>query len=129
MPSVKLPASKLKAWREAKLKEQGGVCMLTHYPIPEGKAVADHCHDTGHIRGVLSRGANSLLGVIENNRKRFGLSWPEVYALGRNLQEYVEAPATANPIYPTHRTAEEKVIRRNTQARKARAAKKEAACK
>lgn len=120
----RLTVSKLKVWREAKLKAQGGVCLLTHYPIPEGKAVADHCHDTGHIRGVLSRGANSMLGVIENNRKRFGLSWPEVYALGRNLQGYVEGDASANPVYPSHKTEDEKRIRRNTQARKARAAKK-----
>ena len=121
----RLTASKLKAWREAKLKEQGGVCLLTHYRIPEGAAVADHCHTTGHIRGVISRGANSMLGAIENSRKRFGLSWPEVYALGRNLQGYVEGDATLNPIYPTHKTPDEKRIRRNKLAVAARKAKKE----
>lgn len=126
--TTRLSASKLKAWREAKLNEQGGVCLLTHYPIPTGKAVADHDHETGHIRGVISRGANSMLGVIENNRKRFGLSWPEVYALCRNLQVYRDSDHTVNPIYPTHKTEDEKRLVRNAKARASRAKKKEQSC-
>ncbi len=34
----------------------------------------DHDHSTGFVRGVLDRGCNSLLGKVENNYRRFGVS-------------------------------------------------------
>ena len=129
MSSVKLPASKVKAYREAMLTEQGGVCALTHYPLAAGDAVLDHCHKTGHIRGVIHRGVNSLLGKLENNAPRYGVSTPMMMAMGANLRDYLGQDHTVNPLHYTHRTEDEKRIRRNTQARKLRAAKKEATCK
>lgn len=122
--SVRLTATQLKAYREAKLREQGGRCALTHYPLSPADAVVDHCHVTGHIRGVIHRGANALLGKIENNHKRYGVSLPMVYALGRNLEAYLSQDHTARPHYPTYRTEEEKRLKRNKAARDRRAALK-----
>ena len=61
---IRLTQAATKAYREAKLREQGGRCALTGYTISAAEAVLDHCHSTGHVRGVLHRGANSLLGKI-----------------------------------------------------------------
>lgn len=107
------------------LEAQGGVCAITHYPLAAKDAVTDHCHETGHIRGVIHRGVNSLLGKLENNRKRYGVSAPMMYAMGRNLEAYLTSDHTVNPLYPTHKTEDEKRLVRNAKARAARAKKKE----
>ena len=126
----RLSAGKLKEWREAQWEAQGRRCALTGYTISLAEAVADHDHATGHIRGVIHRGANSLLGKLENSYRRYGVSLPMVYALGRNLEAYLSQDHTVRPHYPTHRTEDEKRELRNKRARDARAKKqKEAACK
>lgn len=121
----RLTASKVKPFREKMHLDQQGRCALTHYPLSPDKAVLDHCHTSGHVRGVLDRGVNALLGKIENNYKRYGLSLPQVFALGRGLEAYLTREHSANPLYPTHKTEDEKRIRRNTKARARRAATKE----
>lgn len=125
---VRLTAAAVKAYREAKLKEQGGRCALTGYTITPSQAVLDHCHTTGHVRGVLHRGVNSLLGKLENNHKRYGVSLPQMVAMGKGLEAYLQQDNTTKPYYPTFRTEDEKRERANKLARARRAAKKEA-CK
>lgn len=122
---VRLTQAAVKGYREAKLKEQGGRCALTGYTLSPAEAVLDHCHKTGHIRGVLHAGVNSLLGKIENALPRFGVSLPRLHAMAPKIAEYISADYSANPLYPTHRTPEEKKARANKLARKRRAAKKE----
>lgn len=122
----KLKVSEVKKVREELLRRQGGVCALTHYPLDPKDAVLDHCHTTGHIRGTIHRGANSLLGKLENNHKRYGVTLPMMFAIGRNLEAYLKQDFSTMPLHPTHKTDEEKRIRRNTLARKRRAAAKEA---
>lgn len=121
---MRLKVSEVKAYREKLYAEQGGVCALTHYPITLDQAVLDHCHTTGQVRGVLHRGVNSLLGKVENNHKRYGVSLPMTAAMGRNLGDYLTADYSANPSHPTHKTEDEKRIRRNKLAVAARKAKK-----
>lgn len=121
---VRLKASDVKKVREELLRRQGGVCALTHYPLDPKDAVLDHCHTEGCVRGVIHRGANALLGKLENNHKRYGVSLPMMYAMGRNLESYLKQDFSTMPLHPTHRTEDEKRIRRNTKARAARAAKK-----
>lgn len=124
----KLKTTQLKAFREAMLGAQGGVCAITHYPLASKDAVLDHCHSTGHVRGVIHRGVNSLLGKLENNHKRYGVSAPMMYAMGRNLEAYLTHNFTNNPLHPTHKTEDEKRLVRNAKARAARAKKKEQSC-
>lgn len=121
----RLKVSEVKKVREELLRRQGGVCALTHYPLDPNDAVLDHCHTTGHVRGTIHRGANSLLGKLENNHKRYGVSLPMMLAMCRNLEAYLKQDFSAMPLHPTHKTEEEKRIRRNTLARKRRATKKE----
>ena len=121
----RLTASKLKAWREAQWEAQGRRCALTGYPLALTDAVADHDHETGHIRGVIHRGVNSLLGKLENGYRRYGVSRPMMYAMGTGLRSYLERDHRVNPIYPTHKTPDEKRLVRNAKARADRAKKKE----
>lgn len=107
--------------------EQKGRCVLCSQPIANGEAVYDHDHKTGHCRAVLHRGCNAMLGHIENNMPRHKLtSIVRLTAFLRAIPEYISRDWTDQPLHPTYRTEEEKRLRRNAKARKARAAKKEA---
>ena len=117
---IRLTAAATKAYREAKLREQGGRCALTGYSISPAEAVLDHDHATGHCRGVLHRGVNSLLGKVENNYKRYGVSLPMLRAMAPDIANYIEKDYTANVYYSTHRTDDEKRERTNALARKRR---------
>lgn len=126
---ARLSAGKLKEWREATWLAQGKRCALTGYTISLAEAVADHDHATGHVRGVLHRGANSVLGKIENNYRRYGVSLPMLRAMAPAVAAYIEKDYSANVFYPTHRTEDEKRELRNKRARDARAKKKGTECK
>lgn len=126
---IRLTQAATKSYREAKLKEQGGRCALSGYTLSPSEAVLDHDHATGHVRKVLHRGINALLGKVENNYRRYGVSLPLLRAVSPAIAEYLSQDYSANPYYYTHRTAEEKRIRTNERAKAARAAKKVAACK
>lgn len=122
----RLSASRLKAWREASLAAQANACALCTLPITAADpAVADHDHATGQLRGVLHRSCNALLGNIENNRKRYGIrSLGQLASMLRNVVAYISLRrADDTPLYPTHRTDDEKRERRNKKARDARARK------
>ena len=124
---IRLTQAALKSWREATWLAQDKRCALTGYTISLAEAVADHDHSTGHLRGVLHRGVNALLGKCENNYRRYGLSLPLLAAMSPPIGAYLTRDYSSNPLYPTHRTEDEKREARNAKARKARAAKKEAA--
>lgn len=117
------------------LKEQGGVCALTGKPIDvSAKAGAtsmclDHDHRTGHVRGVLSRGANGAEGKVYNAVARWaGYGQQDVEGICQFL-ENMAAYLRKEPypyIYPTHLTDEEKKLKVAAKARKARATRKAA---
>lgn len=120
----KLTVSQVSAQRAQMLANQGGNCALCCTAIAPGEDVLDHCHTTGHVRAVLHRGCNSMLGVIENNRPRYMLKGARLFHMLSRVEAYLTADFTANPLHPTHRTEEEKRKLVNLRARKARAAKK-----
>lgn len=96
-------------------------------PVSTVESVLDHCHQSGYIRGVLHRSCNSLLGVLENNRVRFGLKNDAQFAaFMAGAHNYIikhMVPQT-HLIHPTFKTEEEKRLARNAKARKVRATKK-----
>lgn len=126
---MRLTQSQLKEYRETAWKAQDGRCGLTGRPMALADAVVDHCHTTGVIRGVIDRGANSMLGKIENHRRLARLTSDKDLSLFlSNVVGYLSkgAAMALRPdavLYPTHRTADEKRLLRNKRARKARAAK------
>lgn len=120
----KLKASEVAEYRATALEEQGGHCMLCCDRVASEDAVLDHDHKTGHVRGVLHRGCNAMLGHIENNRARNMLKDARLWRFLRGVERYITADHTQRPLHPTHRTAEEKVVRTKKLAAKRRAAKK-----
>lgn len=121
----RLKASELAAWRAKQLELQSGLCALCgEKPTVKFPAVADHDHTTGQLRGVLCRGCNSALGVIENFRARYGLT--KVAGFARFLARIVAYihKDHGDELYPTHRTDDEKRLLRNKRATAARKARK-----
>ena len=125
---MRLTTASLQKWRVATLEAQGGKCALCGLPIATAAdpAVGDHNHDTGQMRGVLHRSCNSLLGNIENNRKRYGIrSDAQLSLMLRNVVQYTTLRRPDDtPLYPAYRTEDEKRELRNKRARVARAARK-----
>lgn len=122
----KLKASEVTTFRLRVLAQQGNMCALTGRRLDPADAVLDHDHKTGECRGVLSRGANTMLGKIENHRRLAGFSKDS--ELARFLAGVVQYICTARlgVRYPTHRNPDEARERRNKKARARRATKKEA---
>lgn len=118
----KLTASQIKARREALREAQLNACALCGEYVAPDEAVLDHDHKAGHCRGVLHRGCNAMLGHIENNRPRHKLLGGRLKRMLAAVFEYIHKDYSDQPLHPTHRTEDQKRERRNTQARKRRAA-------
>jgi len=124
--SYRIKQSEVKTIRETMLAKQGGKCALCGDHITTGEAALDHCHKTGHIRGVLHRGCNAALGHVENNAPRYKLT--NVARLTRwlrSIPSYIYRDYSDQPLHYTFRTEEEKRLKRNAKARKTRAKAKE----
>lgn len=82
----------------------------------------DHCHKTGAVRGTLHRSCNALLGKLENNVARFGVK--DISAFCHGAAHYLLRHKTniTGLLHPTHKTEDEKRIKRNKDAVKRRAA-------
>lgn len=103
---------------------QAGRCKVCKDHIVKGEDVLDHCHTTGAVRAVLHRSCNALLGKVENNYKRHGVKNLAAWAHG--VPDYLQHHAVNRTglLHPTHRTPDEKRLRRNAAARKRRATSK-----
>lgn len=119
----KLPQSKVAPARAQMLADQGYRCVLCCELVADDD-VLDHDHKTGHLRGVLHRGCNAMLGHIENNRARNGLSGPRLFRMLMRVEQYLTADYSSNPLHHSHRTAEQKRVRRNKLASASRARRK-----
>lgn len=122
----RLKATEVASYRKIALEDQGGHCMLCGDRIAEGEAVLDHCHKSGHVRAVLHRGCNAMLGHIENNRARNMLKDGRLWRFLRRVEAYISADHSQRPLHPTHRTADEKAVRAKKLAAARRASKRTA---
>lgn len=122
MTVTKLKTTGVKKTRLHLLEQQGGICAICGFPCSEDEAVLDHCHKGGHIRAVLHRGCNALLGRCENNAPRHGIRTLQLIAFLRGASKYIDDHQINNTglIHPSHFTAEEKVERRKVKAKKVR---------
>ena len=81
-----LPQNKLKSWR---VKHQPKACPLLLRKTSDW--VVDHCHQSGMVRGVVSRVGNALLGKIENFAYgRCQISHSHLPAVLRGIADYLE---------------------------------------
>jgi len=81
-----LPQNKLKGWG---VKHQPKTCPLILRKTSDW--VVDHCHQSGMVRGVVSRVGNALLGKIENFAyRRCQISQGHLPAVLRGIADYLE---------------------------------------
>lgn len=122
----KLARSTMPSWKVRQVKAQGGLCPLCNLPIDlkiKGEGAIDHDHDTGEIRGVLHRSCNAAEGKVANAAGRWGAKSMDYDVLVPWLERmvaYLKGPR-CGLIYHTHLTEDEKRLKRNALARKARA--------
>jgi hypothetical protein len=65
------------------LRAQQGLCAICRHPARGRRRLdVDHCHETGHVRGLLCSSCNGFLGVVETS--------PEALT---NLQAYAARAA------------------------------------
>lgn len=121
---VRLKTTQVSAARLQLAGKQSQRCAVCGLVMASGTEVLDHDHTTGAVRATLHRGCNALLGKIENNYKRYGVANLEAFVNG--VAAYLQLHTTNQTgwLHPTHRTEDEKRLRRNLLARKARATKK-----
>jgi Recombination endonuclease VII len=117
----RLKPKDLKDWRIRQLKKQSGLCKLCRFDLEIADAVADHCHQSGLMRGVLHRGCNAWLGKTENSIRINKLQGRIENLVSQNVLHYMST--TLEDYHPSFRTEEEKRVRRNKKARKRRASK------
>lgn len=120
----KLTRSEIAEARADLLHRQAWRCALCQLPCKVADAVLDHNHQTGAVRGTLHRSCNALLGKVENNHKRYGVTQLSAFLHGAAAYLQHHSTNVTGLIHPLHKTDEEKRLSRNARARKARAAKK-----
>lgn len=117
----RLKTTEVSVIRERMAVAQGNRCAICQLPLT--KPVLDHDHSTGAVRATLHAGCNSLLGKVENNYRRYGVTNLAAFLAG--TAAYLQRHATNQTgfLHPTHRTDDEKRERRNAKARATRAAR------
>jgi hypothetical protein len=110
----KLKSSEIALLRAQLLTEQQGLCALCNEFIEENKAVLDHCHKTGQIRGVLHRGCNAFEGNLVNAMPRNLITLERLHNILARLMWYHKQLKPL--LHPTHKTPEERKQRAKKRA-------------
>lgn len=118
----RLKVKEVSQWRANQIALQGGCCAMCGKPLDAAEAVADHCHKTGHMRGALHRGCNAWLGKVENSIRINKLEDKLHLLVTKTVLDYMHSKIEM--FHPSWRTPEEKRLRRNRKAKKARANRK-----
>lgn len=123
MTATKLKTTGVARTRLALLESQGGLCAICHLRCTNEEAVLDHCHRGGQVRATLHRSCNSLLGKLENNAPRYGMTFEQLIGFCQGTAEYLDVHRrnATGLIHPSHFTAEEKIERRKEKAKRTRA--------
>ena len=107
---MKLKQSEVASYREDLWKKQRRICPLCGTRILKKDAVLDHCHESGHIRGVLHRQCNQIEGRVLQWVSRSGKNITPDELLKRML-DYWASDHSEHPLHPTHLTPKEKEIK------------------
>lgn len=118
---MRIKNSDIPALREKIISEQQGKCCLCDIDLKLVVPCLDHDHETGFIRGVLCGNCNGIEGKIHNLVRRAKRQMSKVDFLNRVIVYWVENTLKPrNEIHPTHKTPDEKRLRRNKKARERR---------
>ena len=120
-----LKPSEVKGVLDQLVKKQSNKCGVCAKPFtPRDRAVLDHCHDTGFIRGALHNSCNGAEGRVKTKAYlgHKGVNAADyIIGLGKYLEKH--SKPQYNLIHPTHMTDEQKRLQRNAKTRAARARK------
>lgn len=124
----RLTRTEVEAVRVKLQVHQGNKCLLCGCSLKgkvRGGPALDHCHDTGFIRGVLCMTCNGGEGKVKSLAVRYGGGKEGSVQWLLNLAAYLKLHSTPQYkfLHPTHLTDEEKRIKTNLKAKKARAKK------
>ncbi len=86
-------------YRAALLRAQNFVCSLCQRTIEPNEATLDHCHKTGHTRGVLHRNCNGILGRVEHWSGRVKMT--DRIDFLENVIKYLNQDYSKRPTHPT----------------------------
>lgn len=123
----RIKTTQVAAVRQDFADKQGGRCAVCLQLTPPASQVLDHDHTTGFLRAMLCRNCNGIEGKVKNLARRGQRQFDHLWFLKR-LAAYWEEHDHATPehglLHPTHKTEDEKRLRRNAAARTRRAALK-----
>lgn len=118
---MKLKVNDIPKLRTAIALGQENKCWLCRVDLRTVTACLDHSHETGRIRGVLCQNCNGIEGKITNlaNRaKRNGTKYDFVNMVLSYWNHF--SACQRDEIHPTHKTPDEKRLRRNKKAKERR---------
>lgn len=115
---MRIKNSDIPAMREKIIAEQVGKCCLCDIDLKLVVPCLDHDHETGFIRGVLCGNCNGIEGKIHNLVRRAKRDKTKFVFVDKILDYWSKHQACPrNEIHPTHKTTDEKRLRRNKKAR------------
>lgn len=122
---MRIKVKDIPALRDRIVAEQNGLCWICEVELSQVKACLDHDHDTGRIRGVLCQNCNGIEGKVRNlaNRGKRGRTRYEFISKILSYWNHNSA-VQRQELHPTHKTEDEKRLRRNKKARERRAKNK-----
>ena len=121
-----LRPSEVKSVCDQLVKRQGNVCAVCSQKFtPRDKAVLEHCHTTGFIRGALHNSCNGAEGRVKSKAHlgHKGVAADD-YIIGLGVYLLRHKTPQFNLIHPTHMTEDQKRLQRNAKAKAARVRKK-----
>lgn len=118
---MKLKIKDIPNLRTAIALEQENKCWLCKIDLRTVTACLDHDHESGFIRGVLCQNCNGIEGKINNLARRAKRERTKAEFL-KSILNYWDCYSIAprHQIHPTHKTADEKRLRRNQKAKERR---------
>jgi len=115
---MRLKPKDISGFRDKVILEQGGVCWLCEIDLKTVTPCLDHNHETGKIRGVLCQNCNGIEGKIKNLARRAKREKTSYDFVVKILAYWNYFSAHQRPeFHPTHKTEDEKRLRRNKKAR------------
>ena len=123
--TLRLKTTQVATVRNELLVKQGMRCGLCSLPCTAEQAVLDHDHSSGAVRATLHRACNAVLGIIENNYRRYGVGNLAAFTNGVAPYLTLHSFNITGLLHPSYKTPDDKRLARNAKARAARAAKKD----
>ena len=115
---MRLKAKDISGFRDKVILQQDGKCWLCEIDLKTVTPCLDHDHETGRIRGVLCQNCNGIEGKIKNLARRGKRERTSYEFVNKVLSYWNHFSALQRPeFHPTHKTADEKRLRRNKKAR------------